>query len=159
MQFDHPEDRALFCCLLAEGSEYRFEREFAHLFDFRPPAVKKQEFRGIRDRMLSQLVARYEAVCQLQLHPDCSREKIWQLDHLVPLSTNELNKRLRALPRIGNAKVASQSFGSNHADNLILTCKRCNAFKKSRAHCWFAAERAASLADATPPCGVRVDTV
>jgi 5-methylcytosine-specific restriction endonuclease McrA len=58
--------------------------------------------------------------------------EIWQLDHLIPLSSNELNKRLRALPRVGKAKVARQSFGSNHADNLILACKRCNAFKKHR---------------------------
>jgi hypothetical protein len=41
---------------------------------------------------------------------------------------------------------------------LLLLFRTSNVLER-RAHCWFAAERAASLADAAPPCGVRADTV
>jgi 5-methylcytosine-specific restriction endonuclease McrA len=132
MTFDHPEDRALFCYLFAKGDDNRFERECTHLFDFRPPTVKRREFGRMRARILSQLLEKYGKVCQLRLHPDCSREKIWEPDHIIPLSTGELNKKLRNLPRIGRAKVARQSFGSNHLDDLTLACRKCNNHKKHR---------------------------
>jgi hypothetical protein len=132
MRFEYLEDQNFFCDLLAGGDAKRFEREFAVYFDFRPPAIKRREFNKVRKQMLGHLLERYGAVCQLRIHPDCSKEKIWEPDHIVPLSSNVLNKKLRHLPRIGNAKVASQSFGSNHADNLTLACKRCNAHKKYR---------------------------
>jgi hypothetical protein len=132
LQFEHSEDRSLFCFLLAGGDYDRFEKEFTHNFDFRPAVVKRSEFRRLRNRILALLREKYSAVCQLRLHPDCSKTKIWVADHVIPLSTAELNKKLRRLPRVGTAKVARQSFGSNHLDNLILSCDKCNAFKKHR---------------------------
>ena len=41
----------------------------------------------------------------------------------------------------------------------IVLLFRTRSRLERRAHCWFAAERAASLADAVPPCGIRADTV
>jgi hypothetical protein len=84
---------------------------------------------GLSKEMLAQFLERYGPVCQLRIHPDCSKEQIWVLDHFIPLSSNVLNNTLRRLPRVGNAKVATQSFGSNHPDNPRLACNRCNAFK------------------------------
>jgi hypothetical protein len=132
VQFEYLEDREFFCRHLAGGDPIRFEREFAHCFDFRPAAVKRREFNKMRKRILQQLIEKYGENCQLRLHSDCSKQRIWEPDHIVPVSTNELNKRLRKLPRIGKAKVIAQSFGSNHPDNLTLACRRCNSFKKNR---------------------------
>src|SRR5262245_3796106 len=132
MEFEYPDDRAFFSKWLAGGDAERFDRDFANYFDFRPAAIKRREFNRVRKPLLRQMLDKNGEVCQLRLHPNCSQERIWELDHIVPLSTNELNKKLRRLPRLGRAKVASQSFGSNHPDNLRLACRKCNAFKKHR---------------------------
>jgi len=54
------------------------------------------------------------------------------VDHLIPLATNKLNKELRNLKAEPGRKVKSQSFGSNHIDNLIIACADCNNYKKHR---------------------------
>lgn len=132
LEFEYPEDRKFFADLFAGGDEARLEREFANYFDFRHPAIKREEFNKIRKQVLRNLFKKYGEECQLRIHPDCSKVTVWEPDHIIPLSTNELNKQLRRMARIGSAKVARQSFGSNHTDNLTLACKRCNAFKKHR---------------------------
>jgi len=132
MEFEHPEDREFFANLLSGGNSERLEKEYADLFDFRHPAIKRWEFDKTSKKVLKELLEKYGEVCQLKLHPDCSKEKVWQTDHVIPLSTNELNKKLRHMGRTGKEKVLAQSFGSNHPRNLILSCKRCNAFKKHR---------------------------
>ena len=43
--------------------------------------------------------------------------------------------------------------------SILLLLFKISSCLERRAHCWFAAERAASLADAVPPCAVRADTV
>jgi hypothetical protein len=128
MQFEHAEDFRFFCERLAGGDAERF-KAFGHYFDFRAPGVKRAEFNRVRKKMLAQFLERHGPVCQLRIHPDCSKQQIWVLDHFIPLSSNVLNKTLRRLPRVVNAKVVTQSFGSNHPDNLRLACSRCNAFK------------------------------
>jgi 5-methylcytosine-specific restriction endonuclease McrA len=132
LDFAYPEDREFFCDLLAEGDADCFERDFWHYFDFNSPDIKRREFNRLRKKILLQLLDNHGESCRLNIHPDCSIEKSWDVDHIVPLSTNELNKKIRNLPRVGRAKVRSQSFGSNHPDNLILACTRCNAYKKHR---------------------------
>jgi hypothetical protein len=132
MKFEYPEDRKFFLNLLAGGDEQNFEREFSDYFDFRHPAIKRWEFDKTSKKILAGLIKKHGEVCQLRLHPDCSKEKVWQTDHIVPLSTNELNKILRHMVRTTSEKVPAQSFGSNHSKNLILAFKRCNAFKKHR---------------------------
>lgn len=132
MHFEHPEDREFFANLLAGGDEKRLEAEFSDHFDFGHPAIKRWEFNKVKKKLLAELIQKYDGKCQLRVHPDCSKERVWEPDHIIPLSTNELNKKLRHFARISNEKVAAQSFGSNHPKNLTLSCKRCNSFKKHR---------------------------
>ena len=66
LQFEHSEDRSLFCYLLAGGDNARFEKEFTHHFDFRPAVVKRSEFRRLRNRILARLREKYGDVCQLE---------------------------------------------------------------------------------------------
>lgn len=132
MNFEYPEDEMFFAQLLTAGDVVRLREEYADIFDFRDPAVKRAEFDAIAPGVREGLLEKYGEVCQLQLHPECSKEKMWQVDHMVPLSTNELNKKLRHAKAVKGKKVIAQSFGSNHPRNLVLACKRCNAFKKHR---------------------------
>ena len=82
--------------------------------------------------MLKELIKKYGENCQLQIHHECSVVRKFEPDHLIPLSTNELNKKLRNMKRTSSGKVPAQSFGSNHPKNLILSCSRCNAHKKHK---------------------------
>ncbi|MEK7107193.1 MAG: hypothetical protein AAB899_03330 [Patescibacteria group bacterium] len=132
LAFEYPEDRKFFTDLLGGGDEKRFEEDFSDYFDFRHPAIKRWEFNKTSKKTLAGLVKKYGEVCQLHIHPDCSKVSVWEPDHIIPLSTNELNKKLRHMERISDEKIPAQSFGSNHPKNLILACKRCNAFKKHR---------------------------
>ncbi len=132
LSFEYPEDRDYFVSLLAKGNEQLFELRYAHFFDFRDPLIKRKEFNTRRNRLFERLMQQYGLSCRLKLHPDCSKVKKYDIDHVVPLATNELNKRIRHIKRTDKKKVPAQSFGSNHIDNLVIACKRCNAFKKHR---------------------------
>jgi len=132
IDFQYPEDREFFANFLAGGDKKRLEEEFSECFDFRHPAIKRWEFNKVRKKMLVELTQKYGGKCQLRIHPDCSKDGKFEPDHIIPLSTNELNKKLRHMARTSGEKVPAQSFGSNHSKNLILTCKRCNAYKKHR---------------------------
>lgn len=50
----------------------------------------------------------------------------------MPLSSNVLNKQLRGFRANNGKKAPTQSFGSNHPTNFVLSCTRCNAFKKNK---------------------------
>lgn len=65
-------------------------------------------------------------------YPGICKNSPLVLDHFIPLSSNTLNKLLRKLWAKPGRKVPTQSFGSNHPDNLVLACQRCNAYKKQR---------------------------
>jgi hypothetical protein len=114
MQFEYVEDRKFFADLLAGGDETRLDSEFSDYFDFRDPAIKRLEFNEIRKRVLVELIEKHGEVCH------------W---HPIPLSTNELNKRLRRMVRVSNRKVPSQSFGSNHPKNLVLSANSATRLK------------------------------
>lgn len=130
--FQYKSDYNFFLNKLAKGDALLFERKFLKMFDFRSPLVKRKEFNLIRNKVFKELVGKYGKKCQLKIHPDCSKEEKFDVDHYVPLSTNQLNKSLRDLkPKVGK-KVASQSFGSNDISNLRIACKRCNSFKKHK---------------------------
>ncbi len=110
-----------------------FEREYTEYFDFRDPAIKRREFDKIGKKTLSDLIEKYGTLCQLQLHPDCSKVKVWETDHFIPLSSAELQRKLRHKKNNPDgSKPASLSYGSNHTKNLLLSCQRCNAFKKHK---------------------------
>jgi len=132
MKFEYPEDREFFANLLSGGDVKKLEEKFSDLFDFNHPAIKRWEFNKIKKKRLAELILKYDGKCQLRIHPECSKDGKFEPDHIIPLSTNELNKKLRHLARTSSEKVPAQSFGSNHPKNLILACKRCNAFKKHK---------------------------
>lgn len=130
--FQYKTDYNFFLKKLANGDEVLFRKKYLKLFDFREPLVKRREFNLIRNKIYKELVLKYGETCQLNLCSDCSKEKVFDVDHFIPLSTNKLNKELRKLkPEVGK-KVPSQSFGSNDISNLKLACKRCNSFKKHK---------------------------
>jgi 5-methylcytosine-specific restriction endonuclease McrA len=103
---------------------------YRHLFDFASAKAKRTRFRAIRNRCLRTLVTAYGRKCQLQLSPQCTVDTSLTVDHLIPLSTNKLNKLLRGLSARLGGKVPSQSFGSNDIRNLIVACAKCNGAKK-----------------------------
>lgn len=130
--FDYPDDREFFAQLLCNGDVKKLDENFKEYFDFRHPAIKRWEFNKIRKKVLEELIEKYGEECQLKIHPECSKVKKFEPDHIIPLSTNELNKKLRHMERTSTEKVTAQSFGSNHPKNLILACSRCNAYKKHK---------------------------
>jgi 5-methylcytosine-specific restriction endonuclease McrA len=130
--FQYKADYKFFRDKLAGGDEKLFKRKYLRMFDFRLPLVKRKEFNLIRNKIFKELVSKHGKKCQLKIHPDCSKEKNFDVDHYIPLSTNKLNKDLRHLKSEPGKKVASQSFGSNDISNLRIACKRCNSFKKHR---------------------------
>lgn len=132
LNFQYPEDKKFFIDFLANGNENKFNKEFKDCFDFRDSKIKRKEFNLVRNDIFKKLVSQYGKKCQLQIHPNCSKINKFDIDHYIPLSTNELNKKLRNMKRTTFRKVPSQSFGSNDIKNLIIACSRCNAFKKHR---------------------------
>lgn len=132
INFEHPKDREYFANLLANGNVEKLDRDFSDLFDFEHPAIKREKFNKIKKKVLKELVEKYGNECQLKIHPDCSKVEKFEVDHIIPLSSNELNKKLRGMSRISSEKVERQSFGSNNMRNMVLACKRCNAFKKHK---------------------------
>lgn len=128
--FEFVEDEKYFANILCNGDIGILESKYSKMFDFRSPIVKRKEFNVIRNKIYSELVTKYGKICMLKMHPDCSPEKKLVVDHLIPLSSNILNKKLRGLKAELGKKVKSQSFGSNNVSNLILACERCNSYKK-----------------------------
>lgn len=132
MQFEYPEDRQFFADLLTEGDANRLDVAYSDLFDFRHWSYKRWEFDKTRKKVLAGLIEKHKGECQLRIHPECSNEERLEPDHIIPLSSNVLNKELRQQKRTSLAKVESQSFGSNHPRNLTLACRKCNGLKKHR---------------------------
>lgn len=99
-------------------------------FDSRDPLVKRKEFNSQRNKLLKQILKERHAECQLKLLDQCEGNIV--LDHMVPLSSNYLNKYLHKEKAEKGKKVVTQSFGSNHPGNLLLACERCNNYKKHR---------------------------
>jgi len=130
MRFEFPEDEQFFHDLLCEPDEDL--RKYESLFDPRPSNVKRNEYNQQRDLLLSQLLEQYGGACQLQYRGVCDIQSGIAVDHLIPLSSNKLNKKLRHLSAPPGKKVPSQSFGSNHPNNLVIACCNCNNYKKHR---------------------------
>jgi len=130
--FQYPEDKKFFINLLTNGDENQFDKKYKDCFDFRDPKIKRKEFNLIRNKVFKQLLSKYGKRCRLKIHPDCSKINKFDIDHFIPLSTNELNKKLRKMKPANGRKVPAQSFGSNNIKNLIIACSRCSAFKKHR---------------------------
>lgn len=131
MKFEYPEDEQLFASILCDGDKKKLKDQFMFQFDFNDPATKRNAFDKLKGIMMTEVLKSKEKRCELKLVSDCNDEKL-VLDHMIPLSSNELNKHLRKMSAPSGKKVPSQSFGSNHPSNLILACEACNNFKKHR---------------------------
>lgn len=126
--FLYEEDAAYFENLLQEFGGLVQHHE---LFDFRDPKSKRAEFNKIRSQVFQELIATFGSICQLKCHADCTNTGE-VVDHLIPLSSNVLNKQLRGLCASDGKKAPTQSFGSNHPNNFVLSCKRCNSYKMNK---------------------------
>ena len=128
MNFEFEKDEEYFNALLASsgGVEQNLD-----LFDFRDPCVKRAEFAKQRNHVFQLLEEELGNICQLQCHTDCAGTAE-HVDHLIPLSSNELNKKLRRMTGVNGKKAPTQSFGSNNRKNFALACARCNSFKKHK---------------------------
>ena len=130
VSFENPEDQEFFKALLCEPGDQLAAYE--HLFDLRPLKTKRAEFNGRMKALKAAMIERFGEVCQLRLVPECDAAGGLAVDHVIPLSSNKLNKELRHLAADEGRKVVSQNFGSNDHRNLVLACKRCNGYKKHR---------------------------
>jgi hypothetical protein len=94
--FEHPEDELFFAKLIANGDVDRLRAEFIHLFDFRAPAIKRAEFGRVCKGLRASLLELYGPRCLLKEPGYCQGIALppngLQLDHIVPLSSNKLNK-------------------------------------------------------------------
>jgi hypothetical protein len=61
--------------------------------------AKRKEFKALRNKAFRDLREKHGETCQLGIHADCSKDKRWEVDHIIPLATNELNKKLRNMAR------------------------------------------------------------
>ena len=112
-----------------------FPKEYlGHVHKFLDPcdaSSKREKFNKIRNKVYAELKEAEGEKCQLNY--DCCDESTgFEVDHIFPLSTNVLNKRLRKMPAPKGKKVPAQPIGSNNRANLILACKKCNGHKKHR---------------------------
>jgi 5-methylcytosine-specific restriction endonuclease McrA len=130
MDFEFKEDRKFFEELLCHQGESI--EQYNLLFDFRSAKLKRTEFSRIRTKTLKEFLEKGGAYCELNFEDKCDIKSGLNIDHLIPLSSNKLNKQLRKLKAAKGKKVMTQSFGSNNIANLILTCRKCNGFKKHK---------------------------
>lgn len=130
MNFEFPEDRTFFEKHLCQPGE-TLER-YKDLFDSRPPIQKRAEFNKCRNELMNALIAEHGRMCLIGYRGLCSITTGIAVDHLIPLSSNKLNKQLRHLASEPGKKVRTQSFGSNHLLNLVIACSNCNNHKKHR---------------------------
>ena len=126
LNFQHKEDEIFFEHLFKElgGLEKNYD-----LFDLSDALSKREAFNKIRNQVFRELKKQFGDVCMLNYHADCTNTAE-QVDHLVPLSSNTLNKTIRVMKSERGRKVPAQSFGSNNSRNFVLSCVRCNSAKK-----------------------------
>lgn len=106
--FQFQEDLYFFEKLLCQNSETI--ESYIHLFDFHPVTEKRKEFNRLRKHILVEFSNKYGSICQLNYSKNCDINSGLAIDHLIPLSTNELNKALRQIKPLEGRKVISQSI-------------------------------------------------
>lgn len=127
LEFEFLEDRLFFENLFREIGPLD---SWEHLFDFTRLDQKRANFKKLRNQALSKLMVYSGSTCLLA-YPDICTVIPEAIDHIIPLSSNILNKRRGVKAKPGK-KVQTQSIGSNHPDNFALACARCNNHKKHR---------------------------
>jgi 5-methylcytosine-specific restriction endonuclease McrA len=129
MKFIYIEDKIYFKSLLQDVNE----ETFTSLFDISSPVDKRKAFNKNKKAIFDRLNVIQKDVCLLGFKVICDTTKGFEIDHIIPLSSNILNKTLRHMKAVEKGKkVQSESYGSNHMNNLILACKACNQHKKHR---------------------------
>ena len=129
ISFQNKEDEEFFSKLLNQKEV--LNSNYKVLFDFRDPLIKRKEFNKKRNELFKQLKSTFGESCSLKLDC-CDVSSGFVIDHVIPLSSNILNKNLRDVRPPKGKKVPSQSFGSNNIENLVLSCNSCNNFKKHK---------------------------
>lgn len=129
--FEYPDDEQFFALLLADGNKGELRTKFLHRFDFRDPSFKRAVFDKSKRLVMEEMAKEGRTKCELRLVADCDSQKL-VLDHIIPLSSNELNKHLRKMVAPQGKKVPTQSLGSNDRRNFLIACTKCNNFKKHR---------------------------
>jgi ribosomal protein L44E len=126
--FKYKKDKQYFVDLIADGNTTVLEKKYSNLFDFRSLSVKRAEYNAHKQELFNILFKRANGICQI-----CKSAKGVEIDHIVPLASNQLNKKLRKMRPIkinGKLrKVPSESYGSNKLVNLQLACRPCNRKK------------------------------
>lgn len=126
--FKYKRDKQCFADLFAGGSIRTLEKKCTPLFDFRNPTIKRAEYNTRKRELFSALFNRAKGICQI-----CKSAKGTEIDHIVPLASNQFNKKFRKMYPTKTAgklkKVPSESYGSNNPANLQLACKLCNRKK------------------------------
>lgn len=130
MKFEYKEDQQFFEVLLCKDGQSI--NDYSKMFDFRNPPIKRAEFNKIKNHIMEVLISRHGSICMLDFDGICEIKSGLVIDHLIPLSTNKLNKDLRQMNSKKGKKVSSQSFGSNNIENFALACNNCNRFKKHK---------------------------
>lgn len=126
MDFKYTEDKLFFKNILQDTTI------FEQFFDFRDPLIKRSEFNLKRDEIFKILTNKYGLGCALNYPGICDTKSGLTVDHIIPLKTNELNKKIRNLKAKDGKKVPSESYGSNNLVNLAIVCSNCNGHKKHR---------------------------
>lgn len=129
--FEYPDDEQFFALLLAGGDKEELRTKFIRRFDFREPSLKRTVFDKLKRLVMEEMIQEGRTQCELHLVADCDSQNL-VLDHIIPLSSNELNKHLRRMTAPQGKKVPAQSFGANDRENFLVACAKCNNFKKHR---------------------------
>lgn len=130
MILQYKTDEIFFKALLCNENESI--DKYSALFDFRDPDIKRKEFNSNRMQILKKLINERGKKCELSYEGICDLNSDIQIDHMIPLSSNILNKKIRKLKPEKGKKIKTQSFGSNDERNLLITCSKCNGHKKHR---------------------------
>lgn len=130
MIFDDAEDLKFLSDRLCTANE-SLDR-YSKLFDTsHSPAFKRAQFNTARRDLIAQLTDWYGSTCMLQLDGCRGGAGSLTVDHIIPLSSNELNRN-RGVESLPGRKVATQSIGSNQIANLVFACAPCNGTKKHK---------------------------
>lgn len=121
--FEFKEVQEYFENLLCSGSQTI--EHFRHLFDFRPVNEKREDFNKDRKKLKGELISKYGEQCMLNLST-CNMKSGTAIDHLIPLSTNQLNKSFRKLKPLQKwsdcdaIKPLLRSTGTSESRALVL---------------------------------------
>ena len=129
IEFRSEQEKQYFTDLLCSDGESI--DDYSYLFDFREPIEKRVEFNKKRKKILEYLLEVEGTDCILHFE-NCDLSYGYNVDHIIPLSSNVINKHIHKIPAEKGKKVKTASYGSNDIYNFGITCKKCNNHKMHR---------------------------